>query len=212
MQKGSAQLFLILVGLLILVGGYFYSQKNFVHFNSSKKPLLNSPINNPINSIQTFSNSQFEFKYNKDLVAKEDTEEQFNKRGGGDFRKNFKGYVQYDPGKFSGAVVVLAKDNNFDTNPFTLWVFDNPEDLSIDAWYKNYWYYPFVWGDFTYTGKFTLAPKAEATISGQMAKSGVIDYQPGKPKFVYLNKEKKMYLFRIIGEGGDKILQSFKFI
>ena len=110
-----------------------------------------------------------------------------------------------------GAAVVLGKDGNFDTNPLTVWVFDNPQDLSIDAWYKNYWYYPFVWGDFTYTGKFELAPKKEATISGQIAKSGVIDYQPGKPKFVYLSRDKKMYLFRIIGESGDKILQSFKF-
>ncbi len=205
MQKGSARLFLILVSLLVLVGGYF-------HFNSPKTQILNSPINNPINSVHTFSNSQFEFKYDKDFKVKEDTEEAFNKRGGGDFRKNFKGYVMYEPGKFLGAVVVLGKDGNFDTNPFTLWIFDNPQDLSINAWYKNYWYYPFVWGDFTYTGKFSLAPNTEATISGQMAKSGMIDYQPGKPKFVYLAKDKKMYLFRIIGEEGNKILSTFKFI
>jgi len=127
------------------------------------------------------------------------------------FRKNFKGYVTYEPGKVLGIVAVLDKANSYDTNPFTLWVFDNPNDLSIDEWYKNYWYYPFVWGDFTYKGKFELAPNTEATISGQMARSGVIDYQPGKPKFVYLSKDKKMYLFRIIGEDGNKILSSFNF-
>ncbi len=153
----------------------------------------------------------FQFKYAKDLLVKQDSEEEYNKRGNGDFRKNFRGYVQYDPGKFIGSVVVLDKTNNYDTNPFTVWVFDNPNDLSIDAWYKNYWYYPFVWGDFTYTGKFELAPKTDATISGQLGKSGIIDYQPGKPKFIYFSKDKKMYLFRIIGQSGEKILQSFHF-
>lgn len=214
MQRGSAQLFLVLLGLVLLsIGGYFY-------FNQSKTPILDSPIiNNPISNIETYSNSQFsfEFKYSKDLKVKEDSEEEFNQRAAGsvsksvgDFRKNFKGYVQYEPGKFLGGVAVLDKSGLYEQNPFTLWVFDNPEDLSIDAWYRNYWYYPFVWGDFTYKGKVELAPKDEATISGTLAKSGVIDYQPGKPKFVYLSKDKKMYLFRIIGEG-DKILQSFKF-
>lgn len=205
MQRGSAQILLIIIGLLILVGGYFY-------LNQSKPTLIkNSPI---VSNIETYSNKEFnfEFKYAKDLKAVVDSEENFNKRGGGDFRKNFAGYVQYQPGKFLAGVVVLGKDGNYDTNPFTLWIFDNPNDLTIDAWYKMYWYYPFVWGDFTYTGKFILAPKDEATVSGQMAKSGVIDYQPGKPKFVYLSKDKKVYLFRIISEKGDKILSNFKFI
>ena len=57
-----------------------------------------------------------------------------------------------------------------------------------------------------------LSPKDEATISGQMGKSGVIDYSAGKPKFIYISKDKKMYLFRIIGENGDKILGSFTFL
>jgi len=214
MQKGAAQLLLIIVSLLVLAGGYFY-------FSQSKTPILNSPvISSPISSVQTYSDKEFnfEFKYSKDLTSKKDSEEEFNQRAAGsasksvngDFRKNFKGYVAYEPGKFLGGVVVLDKGGSYEQNPFTLWVFDNPNNLTIDAWYKNYWYYPFVWGDFTYTGKVELVPKDEATISGQMAKSGVIDYQPGKPKFVYLAKDGKMYLFRIIGESGDKILDTFK--
>ncbi len=212
MQRGFAQLFWIIILVALGIGGYFY-------LNQSKYPQVkNSPIvndiKNTVSNIETYSNKElnFEFQYSKDLKAVVDSEEEFNKRGGGDFRKNFASYVQYQPGKFLSGVIVLGKDGSYDQNPFTLWVFDNPNDLSIDAWYKNYWYYPFVWGDFTYTGKFTLAPKMEATVSGQMAKSGVIDYQPGKPKFVYLSKEKKMYLFRIIGESGDKILATFKFL
>ena len=108
--------------------------------------------------------------------------------------------------------MVLEDSKNYETNPLTIWVFENPDDLNIDGWYKKYWYYPFVWGDYTSKGKIELAPKTEATISGQLSKSGTIDYQPGKPKFIYLTKEQKMYLFRVIGEKGDKILQNFKLL
>ena len=208
MQKGSAQLLLIIALMIVVViGGIYY-------LNISKG---NNPL--PVYKLTPSVTSEFEnyssplgftFKYAKDLAVIEDTEEDFNKRAGGDFRKNFKAYVTYEPGRFLKGTIILGKDGNYATNPFTLWVFDNPQDLSIEDWYKNYWYYPFVWGDFTYTGKFELAPKMEATVSGTLAKSGIIDYQPGKPKFVYLSKNKQMYLFRIIGEDGDKILQSFK--
>lgn len=214
-QKGFALAFiLVFIALMIAVsaGVYYLIGKSVTSkkgINDSRKYIT---VEKALN-LKTYDNQNLSFQltYPKDLILKEDTEEEFDKRGNGDFRKNFRRYVQYEPGKFLGGVVVLDKSNSFDTNPFTLWVFDNPNDLTIDGWYKNYWYYPFVWGDFTYTGKVELAPKEEATISGQMAKSGVIDYQPGKPKFVYVSKDKKMYLFRIIREG-DKVLPSFKFL
>jgi len=154
----------------------------------------------------------FEFEYSTNFTVKEDSEEEFNQRGGGNFRKNFTGYIGYEPGKVLGAVVVLDKENNFETNPFTIWVFDNPNNLSIDSWHHDYWYYPFVWGDFTDTGKFILAPQDEATVSGQPGKSGIIDYREGKPKFIYISTGGRMYLFRIIGEIGEKILTSFRFL
>lgn len=209
MQKGSVQLLLIILIFAAVLGGYFYFK-----FSSTPTIQITPVIKNTVSDTKTYLNSEFnfEFKYSKDLKAIMDSEEEFNKRGNGDYKKNFKGYVMYEPGKFLGGALVLGKDMSYETNPFTLWVFDNPQDLSIDSWYKNYWYYPFVWGDFTSKGKVELAPKDEATISGQLSKSGVIDYQPGKPKFVYIAKDKKMYLFRIIGESGDKILNTFKFI
>lgn len=205
MQKGTATVYLILGLVIIGVLGFV-----FVFFKPAAGPLKNPTA---VNKTPSYKNDslKLEFQY-QDLKVLEDSEAEFNKRGNGDFRKNFKGYVGYEPGKALGAVVVLDKDQKFDTNPLTVWVFDNPSNLSIDAWYKNYWYYPFVWGDFTYLGKFTLAPKEEATISGQIGKSGKIDYQPGKPKFIYVSKDKKMYLFRIIGEAGMKILSAFKFL
>ncbi len=210
-QRGFAPplLFLVVVLVLVGLGSYFF-------FSNRTSPKMQVPkVVTEVQKLglQDYSNQEldFTFQYSNTLIVKQDSEEEFNKRGNGDFRKNFKGYVEYEPGKFLGAVVVLDKSNGYDTNPLTIWIFDNPQDLKIDAWYKDYWYYPFVWGDFTYKGKVELAPKDEATISGQLSKSGIIDYQPGKPKFVYISKDKKMYLFRVIGEDGEKILQSFKF-
>lgn len=209
MQKGFVQILIIITALLALAGGV-YVYKGTQKLPPTQTP---SPYNN-YDNYKTYSHKTlgFQFEYGgKDLTAKEDTEEESDKRGNGNFRKNFKGYIRYEPGEFLGAVVVLDKDGNFDTNPLTIWVFDNPDGLDIDSWYKKYWYYPFVWGDFTHKGKVELAPKDEATISGQMGKSGVVDYKEDKPKFVYVSKDQKMYLFRIIGESGDKILPSFKF-
>ncbi len=215
MQKGSAWVLIPIIGVLVIVSFGVYYYTNQPKIPPGEKTF---PLSKVENNFEIYSNSQlgFEFKYlTKGLQVKEDSEEEFNKRGNGDFRKNFRGYVGYEPGKFLGAVSVLEGSINFDTNPFTIWVFENPQALSIDAWYKNYWYYPFVWGDYTYKGKFTLAPKDEATISGQLAKSGIIDYQPGKPKFIYLAKNERMYLVRIIEESAkeaEQILTSFRLL
>ena len=56
-----------------------------------------------------------------------------------------------------------------------------------------------------------VTPDQEATISGKMTKYKIVSYQPGSPKYLYLSNNDKMYLLRIIGEAGDKILSSFKF-
>lgn len=205
-RQGFAYLIPILIGMLILGIG-------FIYLNQSGVKNTASPITTVISRVNTYTNSQlgFEFQYAKDLTAKEDSEEQFDKRGNGNYRKNFKGYIWYEPGKVLGAAVVLDKNGSYDTNPFTIWVFDNPDNEDIENWYKNYWYYPFVWGDFTQRNQ-NVAPVNESTVSGQMAKSGIVDYREGKPKFVYISNYGKMYLLRIIGDEGDKILESFKFL
>lgn len=209
MQKGSTPIFIIaLAVIVILTGVFFFSQK------LSKDNLQISPqVNSPEETIKTHTDQSlgFELNYPSEMTLKIDTEEEFNKRGNGNFRKNFKYYITYPPADFLGAVLVLDKTNSFETNPFTVWVFANPDNLAIDRWYKDYWYYPFVWGDYT-ERRNNVAPIKEATISGQIARFGVVSYQPGSPKYIYLSKEKKMYLLRVIGENGDKILSTFKFL
>src|SRR3989338_9397318 len=210
-QRGFVQPLLVLAVIIILIiaGVYFYQSSGVI------KPLQS--IKSPISKQSEFNDYKntdlgFEFQYSKDLKVKIDSEEEFNKRGNGDFRKNFKGYVGYEPGKFLGAVVVLDKSSSFDSSTFSIWVFDNPANLSVDALFDKYWYYPYLWGVFDWASKGHVAPDSEATVSGQQVKYKVVSYQPGKPKFVYLAKDQKMYLVRVIGETGDKILSMFKFL
>lgn len=219
MQRGSAQLLLVFVfTVLILLGGYFYlsSNKSPKNILPEAKPATQN-ITSKTLLQNTYSNQNlgFEFIIPKNLTAKADMEEEFNKRGNGDYRKNFTGYVGYEPPVFLGAVAVLDETGLYDKNPFSLWVFDNPDNLSPEKWFNSYWYYPFVWGVFDYTSKGHIALDAEATISGELAKSKIVAYQPGEPKFIYVSKNNKMYLFRIIKDSkntGEQILFSFKFI
>lgn len=206
MQKGSALIPTLLLGVAIIIisGFYYYSQSNRAQ-NSIYSPKIDNK------NLEIYTNNQLglEFKYSKNLKVIVDSEEEFDKRGNGEFRKNFTNYVTYPPAEFIGGIVVLDETSSYETNPLTIWVFSNSNNLEVEQFYENYWYYPFVWGDYTLR-RNDVAPVNEATISGMLAKSGVVDYQPGKPKFAYLSKGRKMYLFRVIGESGDKILQTVK--
>ncbi len=216
MQRGFAHLFLIIIILIILVAGGIFLFKNSTVKNSVPNPVSTIQKIAQTSNTANYSNTNlgFSFNYQKDLIVKEDSEKEFNTRGNGDFRKNFRGYVGYEPPAFAGAVAVLGKDNNFDNNPLTIWVFNNTNNLTIEQWFTNFWYYPFVWGVFDYASKSKIVMDQEATVSGELAKSKIVAYQPGSPKFVYIAKEGKMYLFRIIDDKdhtGDQILSSFKF-
>lgn len=209
MQKGTAPLFIIITLLLLigLVGIYA--------FGIIKSPFPQQlPLKLPTSpsAFLTYQNKNlgFEFQYpGRGFTIKEDSEEEYNKRGNGDFRKNFTGYVGYAPGNFFGAIVVLEQDEKYDNSPLTVWIFNNDNNLTIEQWFQDYWYYPFLWGVFDWTSKGHITPDTEATISGQMAKYRIVSYQPDSPKYLYLSSSGKMYLFRVIGEVGDEILTTF---
>lgn len=134
-----------------------------------------------------------------------ETEDEYHARNKTDYRKNFKYYVTYEPPVVTKIFTLKGHSENlaslWDSAHFSLWVFDNPENITIEAWYNNFWYYPFIWGQFNPPDKAKIAP----------TKDGVtIDYQPGKPKFVYMQNKNKMFLMRILGEDGEKILNSLK--
>lgn len=120
MQKGTAAAFLLIAGLLIvgLIGVFFFGlfkpQAQLQNLQNLKSP---TPSSKPL--IYSNQNFGLVFQYpSKGFTVKEDSEEELNKRGNGDFRKNFSDYVAYEPGKVLGAVVVLDRDQSFDTAPF----------------------------------------------------------------------------------------------
>lgn len=212
MQRGSAILIVLFILLIISTVASVFIYKGY-------KPQIPSALQTTKtkpslgDSIKTYTNQTlgFELKFNKNLMVREDSEQQFNKRGGGDFRKNFKDFVGYEPGKVLGAVTVLEQDESFDKSPFTVWIYDNPNNTDTQDWYNKYWYFPFVWGDFDYS-KEKIKPGENVFIDGEIGKGVQIDYQPVKPKLIYLNKGGKMYLFRILGQEGQSILDSFKLL
>lgn len=210
MQKGSVLPLVILITVLIAsgLGAYLYKQ------GLNKNQVVNKiSIPNKEKQVQTFTdqNLNIKFKYPATLQVVNDTEEEFNKRGNGNFRKNFTSYVTYAPAKFLGGVVVLEMMGDFEKSPLTVWVFEKNDNLSEDEWYNKYWYYPFVWGDYT-SRRNNFAPTQDATVSGKLGKSGIVTYQPGQPKFIYLSNGGKMYLFKVIGEMGEQVLKNVRFL
>lgn len=220
MQKGFAHLFVILLGILLIVGVviggsiYIKGKKQVV------SPIIPTPqasfLPSTESNIKEYRNNNLgiSFSYPKEFEIKEDTEEEYDKRNKGTFRKNFKGYIGWEPGKFLGAVGLIDAKTDLDKSPFLLWVFENPVNLSPEKWFDEYWYYPFVWGDFTERRK-AITPVTDIQIRDQTGKYGVVSYRPDSPKFIYLPLNGKMYMFRILSNNEDlekQILASFKFL
>lgn len=203
-QKGFAHFFIILAVFSILGSGvafYTYSYRSISQ--NPQESVKISPIPSPLPQDPTYKNSDLgvSFSYPKDLEIIEESEEEYSIRVNGNFRKNFSGYMQYEPPTVLGSVLVKNQNEElkgqFDDSPFSIWVFDNSMALDALQWYANYWYYPFVWGNFSEKISGKYAPTKEATISGKLANFSVIDYQPNKPQFTYIKSKNKMYLLRI---------------
>lgn len=184
----------------------------------SPKQVSPTPSSTPIPSItqKTYTSTgfNFQFTYPSDLEIKSDSEEDYSLKNGGDVRKNFTGYVRYEPGKVLTAFSVLGNNSSFENSSFTIWVFDNPNNLIPEDWFGKYWYYPFLWGQFNPPEKRLLAPENETTVGGKVEKYAKVDYQQGSPKYFYIPIKNVMLLIRILTKPdntGDKILSTFKF-
>lgn len=200
--------------LLVLVLVVAAAVAFFLLKPTSKKNPIAVPV---LKTNQTYQEKslKFEFKYPSTMDVVTETEDQYSTRTQTQYRKNFAGYVGYQPPKLITSLIVKPKElklgsSQFDVIPLTIWVFENPQKLDGALWYKNYWYYPFVWGVFVTAQKNQIAPQTDATVSGMPTKSAVVGYSPGKPEYILLPKEDKMYLFKVMG-GGTPILGSFRF-
>ncbi len=230
-QKGFAHLILLLLLPIIigLAGGFYYfsnikNQKiqpqNSITVAASESAIVQeSPIPalspSPIILRKTYTDTNFKFSfvYPAVLSVQPDSEDDYSKRNGGNSRENFTGYVKYEPGNVLMALSVLGKDSPADNGSFTIWVFDNPQQLSPEQWFAKYWYYPYLWGVFNYPDKKPLEPASTASISGQVAKYTTVGYQQDSPKYYYIGRDSRMFLIRVLtaGHTGDGILETFNF-
>lgn len=222
MQKGFAQLVLILIfaaTILSATGVYF------LYFNNQSPKTVQDKIVPPTSKEEeqmkqksTFKNEAlgFEFTIPPGFLVKEESEKEYFKRESGDIRKNFTYYIQYLPPEFVNSFYILEEgEDNLDRAKLTVLVFRNPDKLDAQKFYNKYWYYPFVWGDFT-QAKNKIAPESIELVGGKEGKSGLVDYREGKPKFIYLPWGDKSLMLQIQmpsedNEVAKKVLESLKF-
>lgn len=103
------------------------------------------------------------------------------------------------------------------TSPFSVWVFDNSQNISINGWFEKYWYYPFTWGSASQSEIDKMKPVKIMTIDGEQGYGyDVGPTQRGYLKLLYVQRNDKMYLFQLLGEEAismeDAIASSFKFL
>lgn len=207
MQKGFAQtlllffvVFAFIIGVvyLFVFNNQFLPQDKLVPPTEEKMP----------ETIYEDESLGFRFSVPDSYWVIEESEEQFHTRSNGNMRKNFASTLFYQPAGFVSSLYLVNSDNGQDTAALSIWVFENPDSLNAEAFYKKYWYYPFIWGDFTYA-KNKIAPTEKIMIDEATASASIVDYQPNSPQFIYLPKGDKMYLFKVIDT--DQVLKSFKF-
>ena len=168
----------------------------------------------------TDTDEGFQFQYpDTGVSVLADDQGSYNARNGGDdYVKNFSQTYGYNPPNLVKGLIVMPNSiTDANLAPITLWIFDNPDNLSPSGWYDNYWYFPFVWGEYE-PKKSQEGPDNEASVSGQPAYYRDLNYGSQTPRFVYLQRSGKMFLFRIATPSsgqedlGTQILNSFKFI
>ena len=222
MQRGSVLPLLLVLILILTVGvGVFYIQFYRTDTTSEaavaivpiKTKTLSSP--SPAKQVSSIESLGLSFEVPEGFSLKEETEEEYFKRAFGNIRKNFSGYVLYSPAEFAESFYIVADgENNLDKSILTVWAFQNPESLDPKAFYNKYWYYPFVWGDFS-AKKNNIAPESIELIDGKEGQFGVVDFREEKPKFIYLPLNDKNLMLQIQYPNGSltakEILRSFKF-
>lgn len=214
MQKGSAliplTLFLAVI-VLAVVSGWYYVNNQPQSEPPPKTPYMPTmSVDNPEPNPDIYENPGlgFKFKYPAEYDVTEETEEEFHERSNGDMRKNFNSTLFYPPAEFVTSLYIAKPGEDLKNAALSIWVFENPDNLTPEGFYKKYWYYPFIWGDFT-SAKEKIAPREEFELGDATASSGVAEYQTNHPRFAYLQKDGLMYLLKTNGD--DQFLKRIIF-
>ena len=173
-----------------------------------------SPVSSPNPSVYEDTDIGFKISIPEGFEVKEESEEEYFKRAFGDIRKNFTYYVQYSPPEFVNSYYFLgAGESDPENAVLAIVVYKNPENLSPEAFYNKYWYYPFVWGEFNTGEKSKIAPKNIELIASKEAGTAIVNYRDSNPKFIYLPMGSKSLMFQLHlptenNKAGEDILKS----
>lgn len=218
MQKGSAliplTLFLAVIALAIVSGWYYVNNQPPLESSNQAPQMSTTPAENPEPKVYENENLALSFKYPQGYKVVEESESEYFKRANGDTRKNFTYYVQYPPAEFIGSAYILkAGENDLDNAALSILAFKNPDNLSATDFYSRYWYYPFVWGEFSTSEKAKVAPKNVELISGKEGYSSVVKYRDAEPKFIYIPIKGEGVIYQIHlptenNKDGEELLKS----
>lgn len=99
--------------------------------------------------------------------------------------------------------------------PFVVWIFANPDNLSIDDWYQFYGYYPSIWGKSIPSLKEENRPRNKAAVANSQAQF-FITQNMGTLQLIFVPTQDHMLLFEIRDEPnpnnvGNQILSTVQF-
>jgi len=169
-------------------------------------------------SWKVYKNSEnnFLFKYDPSKYEPVKTNEQKlateNNAGEPSMVDIFKSYKNYLPPKFIGAIKLMPKDKVEANSHFSVWIFDNSNNISISEWYEKYNYYPYIFGGLTREDALAESPKNE-TVVGTMKAYWGIPSGMYLVKQTYIQYKSRVYLISSDMDNSEhnQILSTFEF-
>ena len=218
MQKGVAPILIVFLIAILAVGGYF------VYQNKTKPVPQNQPVTSQSTPTpasdetanwKTYKDSEtgFSFKYPGETNVEIDNELKLSNRSKINVSQGFTELLGYAPPKIINAARVIDKNKVGSANDlvFDIWIFENPDNIDINNWYRRYMYYPFTWGKSIESEADKEKPDKSIYIDNQKGQYEILQ-QRGPVRYSYVNLKNKMFLFRLLeNQDGDRILSTFKF-
>ncbi|MDZ7587206.1 MAG: hypothetical protein U0946_05585 [Patescibacteria group bacterium] len=159
----------------------------------------------------------FSFKYDQNFYEPIESDEEKvaekSNTGESSIVKVFTNLMGYQPPKFLGAIELKYKLEQKFVNDFTVWVFNNPDNLKPIAWYQKYKYYPHNFSHSINTIELEESPKNPLNISNKQAYYGQ-PYGMIPTQLIYIQDQLKMFLISTTQPDPklDPILSTFKFL
>lgn len=186
--------------------------------NNASIARIPTPTINDTANWKTYTNTKYgyEFKYpDSDYGTKIESELEYGKRYNVNLPESYIKSKKYSPPKLLDGIRVESiqsyqgRYGTFNTIPFTVFVVNNPENLTSDLWYQKYQFYPFEWDQPTESLK-------EITIENIVAKTPIYVPDIYPPQLFYIYENERIILIKASEEAqskniGAQILSTFKF-